>query len=102
MAKGKKFEAAEKHFQKIKEKYERHLKTLYEEKCSLQDELTQTKNRVHELETEVSQQKDWIERLLKYTELSKEDIAKACQTDIDKNNSKKMINSMLSFVTHYI
>lgn len=102
MAKGKKFEAAEKHFQKLKEKYERHIKTLYEEKCSLQNELVQVKNRVHELESETAQQKEWIERLLKYTELSKEDIAKACQTDIDKNNSRKMINSMLSFITPYM
>jgi hypothetical protein len=102
MAKGKKFDAAEKHFQKLKEKYERHLKTLYEQKCSLQDELVQAKNRIHELESENTQQCEWIERLLKYTELSKEDIAKACQIDIDKNNSKKMINNILSFITPYM
>lgn len=79
--KGKKFEAAEKHFYKKETEYRKRINALEEivsEKAGL---LKEAEERISVLETENSQMKDWIERLLQYTELSKEDVKKACEKD---------------------
>ena len=98
MARGKKFDAAEKHFQKIKLRYESLIKQLNDERCSLHDELMQCKRKINDLEAENIQMKDWIERLLQYTELSKKDIQEACQSDKDKAKLYHMFTSLISYM----
>ena len=43
---------------------------------------------------ENQQLKDWIDRLLEYTELSKEDIAAACEKDKKMKESADMMLSL--------
>lgn len=81
MGRGKKFDAAEKHFQEKLEK-------LRKEKDYWRGLALEKQQRVSDLETEletakstVEQQREWIERLLQYTELSKEEIRAACEKD---------------------
>jgi hypothetical protein len=102
MPKGKKFDAAEKHFEKVKLSYEKRLRVSQEQATSLSKQLMEANNTIRSLESENTQLKDWIERLLQYTELSKEDIQKACQNDIDKNKSRAMAYSIMSFLTPYM
>ena len=48
-------------------------------------------DRISELENVIIQKDEWIERLLEYTELSKEDIKAACEKD------KKIASAMSVF-----
>lgn len=93
MPKGKKFNAAEKHFQgKITD-----LQKIIKQKDEMLD---RSRVKIHELTNEVNtlyaernQLRDWVDRLLEYTELSEEDIKKACEKD-------KQIASLLGFMNN--
>lgn len=94
MHKSKKFSAAEKHFQKkiieLKSKIKHYEDQLsYSNKKNI--ELTV---KTHNLEEENRQLKEWIERLLEYTELDKKDIRIACEKD---KNIACAANVILSF-----
>ena len=81
MAKGKRFDAAEKHFAKERDKYLKCIKSLEQqlENAHNDTRLYRTRSELYERENE--ELKNWIERLLEYTELSKEDIKAACEKD---------------------
>ena len=92
--KGKKFDAAERHFKKKRvELYKRidHYKDWAQETINENRELKQT---VCDLESENAQLKEWIERLLEYTELDKDDVIKAFQQN---KKSAESVNSLVSF-----
>lgn len=79
--KGKKFDAAEKHFEKKRIAYEKQIKELDRQlECSHRD-LRYFRSRAEFYERENDELKRWIERLLEYTELTKEDIKAACEKD---------------------
>ena len=50
------------------------------------------------LSTENQQLKDWIERLLEYTELSQEDIKQACEKDKRMGETAQMLSALFKFV----
>ena len=81
MAKGKKFDAAQKHFEGKRIEYEKRIKTLTAWLNEQNKTISEQKEMIHKLSSENEQLKDWIERLLEYTELSKEDIKEACEKD---------------------
>lgn len=81
MSKGKKFSAAEKHFQEKEIKLRKEVEYW---KCQNIEQAKRAKQLEQELEeakSTIQSQSDWIERLLQYTELSLEDIKKACEKD---------------------
>lgn len=84
MAKGKKFGAAEKHFLKKEEAYQKRIKELAAETAQLRTERDSLTAEVQSLTSANEQQKEWIERLLAYTELSKEDIKAVCKSDKER------------------
>jgi archaellum component FlaC len=79
--KGKKFDAVEKHFEKRRVQYESKIKDLEEQVKSAHREKNYFKSNLDLCERENRELKDWVERLLEYTELSKEDIRKVCEKD---------------------
>lgn len=79
--KGKKFDAAEKHFEKRRTQYEKRIKYLEEQLDYTRKELHDTIAKYDFCKRENEELKDWVERLLQYTELSKEDIKEACEKD---------------------
>lgn len=81
MPKGKKFNAAEKHFKKKEEDYQRRIKHLENVIAQLQADMHRLAGENGDLLTENDSLKDWVDRLLTYTELSKEDIKAACEHD---------------------
>lgn len=91
MAKGKKFDAAQKHFEGKKIELEKQIKALTTRVSEQNKTISEQKGQIDALSSENQQLKEWIERLLEYTELSKEDIKAACEKD------KKIASAMSVF-----
>ena len=91
MAKGKKFDAAQKHFEGKKIELEKQIKHLTARVSEQNKVILEQKEQIDALASENLQLKEWIERLLEYTELSKEDIKAACEKD------KKIASAMSVF-----
>lgn len=91
MAKGKKFDAAQKHFERKKIELEKQIKILTARVSEQNKIISEQKGQIDALSSENLQLKEWIERLLEYTELSKEDIKAACEKD------KKIASAMSVF-----
>lgn len=91
MAKGKKFDAAQKHFEGKKIELEKQIKALTARVSEQNKTISEQKWQIDALSSENQQLKEWIERLLEYTELSKEDIKAACEKD------KKIASAMSVF-----
>lgn len=91
MAKGKKFDAAQKHFEGKKIELEKQIKALTARVSEQNKIVSEQKGQIDALSSENQQLKEWIERLLEYTELSKEDIKAACEKD------KKIASAMSVF-----
>lgn len=81
MSHGKKFTAAEKHFNEKKVVLEKRIKARDELIIEQSLKVKTLTNRVNELEAQNAQLQDWVNRLLEYTELSEDDIKKACEKD---------------------
>lgn len=91
MAKGKKFDAAQKHFEGKKIELEKQIKALTARVSEQNKTISEQRGQIDALSSENLQLKEWIERLLEYTELSKEDIKAACEKD------KKIASAMSVF-----
>lgn len=91
MAKGKKFDAAQKHFEGKKIELEKQIKALTARVSEKNKTISEQRGQIDALSSENQQLKEWIERLLEYTELSKEDIKAACEKD------KKIASAMSVF-----
>lgn len=78
---GKKFDAAEKHFEKKRLRYEKQIKELCKQAEYNHGEIQHLRSKCELAERENEELKNWVERLLEYTELTKDDIRKACEKD---------------------
>lgn len=81
MSKGKKFDAAEKHFEKKRIQYEKRIKDLEQQLENAHRDTRLFRSQFELVERENEELKNWVERLLEYTELSEEDIKTACEKD---------------------
>ena len=99
--KGKKFTAAEKHFEGKKKEYERKIKYLSFELSESQKETLQYKEMCNTLQTENEQLKQWVDRLLEYTELSEKDIKEACEKDKRMEETAQMLTTLFKFGGFY-
>jgi len=79
--KGKKFTAAEKHFQEKETKLRKEMNDWRTVAIERAEEIVELKEELRQAESTIAQQQDWIERLLQYTELSLDDIKAACKKD---------------------
>lgn len=96
MSRGKKFDAAQKHFEGEKVKYEKQIKYLREEISAQKKTISEQKEEIDSLSSENCQLKDWVERLLEYTELSKEEIKTACEKNVRLANAASLIGGLFS------
>lgn len=98
--KGKKFTAAEKHFTEQLKRKNNQNKLMSEEIDRLMTENENLKTSLHEKEGEIYSLKEWIERLLDYTELPKEEIKNKYEEDIKKEKlTKAFLNLAFGCVT---
>ena len=94
MSKGKKFDAAQKHFEGEKVKYQKQIKCLREKITTQEKVISEQKEKIDSLLAENRQFKDWVERLLEYTELSKEEIKAACEKDVELANAASLFSGL--------
>lgn len=97
MARGKNFNAAEKHFEKKRLSYEKKIRCLTLELDESRKESAKYKELYQKSVNENTQLKEWVERLLEYTELSKEDIERACKKDIQTKESLEKLSALFKF-----
>ena len=79
--KGKKFSAAEKHFQEKEIKLRKDIQYWQELAIQRATHIKELETALKSANSTIEQQRDWIDRLLQYTELSPEDIKAACEKD---------------------
>lgn len=79
--KGKKFSAAEKHFQEKEIKLRKDLQYWQDLAINRAKDIVRLEAELKDLTSKVAQQQEWIERLLEYTELDVNDIKAACEKD---------------------
>lgn len=79
--KGKKFTAAEKHFQEKETKLRKEMNDWRTVAIERAEDIVELKEELRQAKSTIVQQQDWIERLLQYTELSLDDIKAACEKD---------------------
>ncbi len=96
--KGKKFTAAEKHFEKKRVQYEKRIKELNEQLESAHRDIRLFRSRYELAERENEELKAWVERLLEYTELSKEDIKQACTKDKKMAEAAEWLQKFSNFM----
>lgn len=99
--KGKKFTAAEKHFEGKRQEYERKIKHLSFELGESRKETLQYKEMCNNLQTENEQLKQQVDKLLKYTELSEKDIKEACEKDKRIGETAHMLTTLFKFGGSY-
>lgn len=76
---GKKWSAAEKHFNEMAMDLRRESRRVEAERNQLKDINKKLLEQVEIHRSEIDRLNKWVDRLLQYTELSKADIDKACQ-----------------------
>lgn len=81
MAKGKKFDAAEKHFQGRIHVLEGKIKALTNESIEKDKAYHLLKIENDKLTFENNKLQDWVERLLEYTKMTREDLKAMCEKD---------------------
>ena len=101
MSKGKKFDAAEKHFEKTRVRLTNKINYLLGRIDELKREQGALSERNSTLEEENRQLSLHVERLLEYTELSIEDIKEACAKDTESKRVAQRLNSLLDLTTFF-
>jgi ABC-type phosphate transport system auxiliary subunit len=93
----KNFNAAEKHFEKKRIQIQKQLDAYIALNADLRHEKSVLEGQVRTLQADLEQHKEWIERLLTYTELNIEDIKKACEKDKQVADTFKALNSLSGY-----
>lgn len=96
MPKGKKFDAAKKHFSELETELRNKYRGIEAHARVLISENEELKKKLSTAEGENEQLRLWVERLLEYTELNKEDIKAACQRDKKAKELVDLVNLMRS------
>lgn len=84
-----------------KEDYQRRIKYLEGTISQLQADMSRLAGENGKLLAENDSLKDWVERLLSYTELSKEDIKKVCEQDKKRGEAMTAFISMTNILNGY-
>lgn len=95
MPRGKKFNAAEKHFKEKEEVYQRKIRHLEEVVSQLQTDMNRLAGENGRLLAENDSLNGWVERLLTYTELSKDDIKAVCEQDKKRGEALSAFTGMM-------
>jgi chromosome segregation ATPase len=99
---GKKFDAAEKHFEKKRVQLDRKIKDLTEQRDNFYKLMNDYKGKFELLERENEELKNWIERLLEYTELTQDDIKAACEKDKQMASAMKWMTEWSNTFQKYM
>ena len=92
---GKKFDAAEKHFLKKQEIYERKIRYLENQIKELSDKNEEQKDYIDRLELTNKELREMLNQLLEYTKVSESDVKKICE---EKAKAADIMNSMFKLL----
>lgn len=102
MQKSKKFNAAEKHFIEKEAKYQSQIKSLTTTIQELRLNQVELLHKNQVLTDENTRLKDWVEKLLKYTELSKADIKSVCEQNKHRGEAITQFMGMVNMLNRYM
>lgn len=94
----KKLSAKDKAFESERIAFRKKIREKDTEIQILKSQLTDTQTEAAELKTQVAELNDWIERLLSYTELSKEEMQNIIQAEKLKANIINELNVLYNFL----
>ncbi|MFR7475821.1 hypothetical protein [Frisingicoccus sp.] len=94
----KKLSAKDKAFESERIAFRKKIREKDTEIQILKSQLTDTQTEAAELKTKVAELNDWIERLLSYTELSKEEMQNIIQAEKLKANIINELNVLYNFL----
>ena len=83
-------------FDRERAKYRARIKDLENKLIQKNTENTELQKQIKTIELERELLKDWIDRLLEYTELSEEDMRRIIQKDIDSAKAFSMLTGLLN------
>lgn len=82
-------------FDRERAKYGMQIKNLETKLSQKNAEILELQKQIKTIELERDQLKDWVNRLLEYTEVSEEDMKQIIQKDIDSAKAMSMLSGLL-------
>jgi chromosome segregation ATPase len=102
MPKGRKYSAAEKHFLELERRLNLRLQRSEESLAECQGKLSDAEKTVEELRYKNEELRDWIRRLLSYTEMSKEDLEATISHDKSVASAAKVFSEIMKSVSLFM
>lgn len=92
--------AKDKAFEKERVKYRHQIKDLEQLLITKDVTIVELQNKIEEQEAKLREYEDWIERLLSYTEMNKEEFQKLLEEQKKSAELNDSINSFLGIMEH--
>lgn len=85
-------------FEKERMKFRSRIRELENSLSTKQNQIDELSETLREKDQAIIQQEEWIERLLEYTEISKEDLQRLIDSEKDKAEIRENISSILGII----
>lgn len=85
-------------FEKERVKFRQEIRRLKDNALNQQKEIDRLNNIINEQKSKLNEQEEWIERLLEYTELNREEIKSVVENEIKENEIKEHISTTLGIL----
>lgn len=85
-------------FDKERKKFRKEIRNLQYQIMDLDNQIKELNEVIFERENELQQQAEWIDRLLEYTEISKEDLQKLIEIEKDKAEIRERVSTTLGII----
>lgn len=85
-------------FEKERSKFRKEIKCLQYQIMDMDKQIKELNEVIFERENELRQQAEWIDRLLEYTEVSKEDLQKLIESEKDKAEIRERVSTTLGII----
>lgn len=85
-------------FEKERVKFRKEIKNLQYQVMDLDQQIRELNEIIFEKENELRQQAEWIDRLLEYTEMSKEDLHELIKSEKEKAKIRERVSTTLGII----
>ena len=85
-------------FEKERAKFRKEIKGLQYQIMNMDSQIKELNEVIFERENELRQQAEWIDRLLEYTEISKEDLQALIESEKDKAEIRERVSTTLGII----
>lgn len=98
MSKSKTKSAKDLAFDKERVKFRSEIRNLQYQIMDMDNQIKELNEVIFDRENELRQQSEWIDRLLEYTEISKEDLQMLIKSEKDKAEIRERVSSTLGII----